>query len=277
MREDVLVVIPCLNEEAHLPRLLDGLLRHARGETIVVADGGSTDRSRRIVADLARRSSRLHLLDNPAKLQSAAVNLAARRFGAGARWLVRIDAHCDYPDDYVGALLAAAMARRATSVVVPMVSVGRGCFQRAAAAAQNSVLGTGGSPHRHLGRGGNGWIMATMRCSIWRATLPSAAMTSTSPRTRMPSWTGGWRLPARAYGWSRLAPSPTIRAAARWRCSASTAITASAAPATCAAIGCRCGCARCCRWAWCRRWPQPCSARRWCRGSGPLPCWPRRG
>ncbi|GGZ05877.1 glycosyltransferase family 2 protein [Novosphingobium colocasiae] len=153
MREDVLVVIPCLNEEAHLPRLLDGLLRHARGETIVVADGGSTDRSRRIVADLARRSSRLHLLDNPAKLQSAAVNLAARRFGAGARWLVRIDAHCDYPDDYVGALLAAAMARRATSVVVPMVSVGRGCFQRAAAAAQNSVLGTGGSPHRHLGRG----------------------------------------------------------------------------------------------------------------------------
>lgn len=153
MREDVLIVIPCLNEEAHLPRLLAGLLRDAGEETIVVADGGSTDRSRAIVADLARGSPRLHLLHNPGRTQSAAVNLAARRFGAGMRWLVRIDAHCDYPKDYVGALLAAAVARRATCVVVPMVSKGNSCFQRAAAAAQNSVLGTGGSPHRHLGRG----------------------------------------------------------------------------------------------------------------------------
>lgn len=151
--EDVLVVIPCLNEEAHLPVLLDRLLTDACGETIVVADGGSTDGSRELVIERARRYPRLHLIDNPDRIQSAGVNLAARRFGEGRRWLVRIDAHCDYPEGYVRTLLSVASMRRATSVVVPMVSRGRDCLQRAAAEAQNSVLGTGGSAHRHLGQG----------------------------------------------------------------------------------------------------------------------------
>lgn len=150
---DVLIVVPCLNEEAHLPGLLDGLLRGARGALVVVADGGSSDRSRAIVSRLARVHANLVLLDNPQRIQSAAVNRAARRYGAGRRWLVRIDAHADYPADFVDRLCRAAGRMRATSVVVPMVTRGRACFERAAAAAQNSVLGTGGAPHRHLGQG----------------------------------------------------------------------------------------------------------------------------
>lgn len=150
---DVLVVVPCLDEEAHLPGLLVRVLDEAGEALVVVADGGSRDRSRAIVTDLARSHANLVLLDNPRRIQSAAVNLAARRFGAGRRWLVRIDAHADYPGDFIARLQHAAEAMEATSVVVPMVSRGEACFQRAAAAAQNSVLGTGGSPHRHLGKG----------------------------------------------------------------------------------------------------------------------------
>lgn len=150
---DVLVVVPCLNEQEHLPGLLDALLRDARGALVVVVDGGSTDASRAIVAERAGRHANLHLLDNPQRIQSAGVNLAARRFGAGRRWLVRVDAHCDYPAGYVDRLKTAAAAKGADAVSVPMVSRGNGCFQVAAAAAQNSVLGTGGSPHRHLGKG----------------------------------------------------------------------------------------------------------------------------
>jgi succinoglycan biosynthesis protein ExoA len=153
MMNDVLIVIPCLNEEAHLPALLAQLVTDSGGATIVVADGGSTDRSRAIVAEVAARHDTVHLLPNPARLQSAGVNLAVRRHGAGHRWLVRVDAHCGYPRDYVAGLLAAAQANDATSVVVPMVTVADGCFQRAAAAAQNSVLGNGGSAHRRLTAG----------------------------------------------------------------------------------------------------------------------------
>ena len=150
---DVLIVIPCLNEEAHLPALLAQLTAESGGTMIVVADGGSTDRSRAIVADYAARHANVHLLPNPARLQSAGVNLAVRRFGAGHRWLVRVDAHCGYPVNYVAGLVAAALANDATSVVVPMMTMADGCFQHGAAAAQNSVLGNGGSAHRRLTAG----------------------------------------------------------------------------------------------------------------------------
>ncbi|MEJ2459122.1 MAG: succinoglycan biosynthesis protein exoa, partial [Novosphingobium sp.] len=76
-----------------------------------------------------------------------------KKFGEGHRFLVRIDAHCGYPDNYVCGLVAAAREHGATSVVVPMVTVGEGGFQKAAAAAQNSVLGNGGSAHRRITTG----------------------------------------------------------------------------------------------------------------------------
>ncbi|HZU64450.1 MAG TPA: glycosyltransferase family 2 protein [Novosphingobium sp.] len=149
----VLIVVPCLNEERHLPQLLPALLAENPEALVVVADGGSTDGSRAIVADLARTHPQLVLMDNPRRLQAAGVNLAARRHGGGGRWLVRVDAHCAYPAGYVAGLVAAAEQVGATSVVVPMVTAGITCFQSAVAAAQNSRLGNGGSPHRNLGQG----------------------------------------------------------------------------------------------------------------------------
>lgn len=149
----VLIVIPCLDEERHLPALLGPVLRENPGATVVVADGGSTDGSRAIVARHAAIHPNLFLLDNPARLQSAGTNLAVRRHSAGHEWLVRIDAHCDYPPGYVAGLVAAARRHDAASVVVPMITRGDGCFQKAAAAAQNSVLGNGGSAHRRMVEG----------------------------------------------------------------------------------------------------------------------------
>lgn len=150
----VLIVVPCLNEEAALAGLLGWLVRDAGDDAlIVVADGGSRDGSVAIVEEFARSFPSVRLLHNGKRLQSAGVNLAARTFGSDRDWLIRIDAHCGYPAGYVDLLLESAARYSATSVVVPMITRGATCFQRAAAAAQNSLMGTGGSPHRHLGTG----------------------------------------------------------------------------------------------------------------------------
>jgi len=152
--DQALVVIPCLNEKAHLEGVLAAMLAdpHARHCRIVVCDGGSTDASRDIVA----RHPQVTLLDNPRRLQSAAVNLAAETFGDGCAWLIRVDAHADYPPAFLGRLIETAKATGAQSVVTSMTSRGVDCFQRAVAAAQNSKLGTGGSAHRSAGAGG--WV-----------------------------------------------------------------------------------------------------------------------
>jgi succinoglycan biosynthesis protein ExoA len=154
----VLVVVPCLNEETHIESLLIGLLSDpgAVGGLIVVADGGSTDRTREVVTRIAATYTRVRWLDNPKRLQSAAVNQAVKTFGADRRWMVRVDAHATYPSNYVELLLAAQDRTGADTVVVPMRTRANGCFQLAAATAQNSILGNGGARHRAADVGG--WV-----------------------------------------------------------------------------------------------------------------------
>lgn len=146
----VLVVIPTLNEAAHIGAVIDSLLPFAgrRGARIVVADGGSTDGTQTIVQARIAAGDAVTLMNNPERLQSAAVNLAVDTFGAEAEWLIRIDAHAAYPANFCDVLLAEAAATGADSVVVGMQAEGQGLWQSAIAAAQNSRFGNGGAAHR---------------------------------------------------------------------------------------------------------------------------------
>lgn len=167
-----LIVIPCLNEAAHIGALLEQLRPAAArlGARIVVADGGSTDGTQAIVEKIVAEDPRVVLLANPKRLQSAAINLAVATFGDGADYLIRIDAHGGYPDDYCDRLVEEALAAGADSVVVSMLTSGTGAVQKAVAAAQNSKLGTGGSKHRHASQGE--WVdhghHALMRIAAFR-------------------------------------------------------------------------------------------------------------
>lgn len=147
--DGVIVVVPVLNEEKHLKTCIDALLRQdCKAITaIVIADGGSTDATRQIARDLCSAHAVVRLVENPKRIQSAAVNLVAASSMPGAI-LVRADAHADYPNDFVSLCVEALRDHEAETVVVPMRTVGLQPFQRAVAAAQNSLLGNGGSAHR---------------------------------------------------------------------------------------------------------------------------------
>ena len=147
----VLVVVPCLNEEKHVERVVSKLVAEADRIDlyVVVVDGGSSDRTRSIVQRLAGSNRRIALMDNPERIQAVAVNAAVRNYGDRARCLIRVDAHATYPARYCETLLAVQARTQADAVVVGMHTAGSTCFQRAAAAAQNSILGNGGSAHRN--------------------------------------------------------------------------------------------------------------------------------
>ena len=150
MSRNVLIVIPVLNEASHIETVVRNLARDSLQEdrTIVVADGGSTDGTPDIVRQLAKEIGDVHLLRNPQRLQSAGVNLAVQVYGAAAQVLVRCDAHCEYPTDYVARLIKTLDERQADSVVVPMDSRGDGCLQKAVAWVSDTKVGSGGSAHR---------------------------------------------------------------------------------------------------------------------------------
>jgi len=152
--DKVLAVIPCLNEKEHLANLVANVLEDSPGLDILVAiaDGGSRDGTLEVARKIALNNPRVRVVANPKGIQSAGVNLATRNLGEGRRWLVRIDAHADYPKRYISTLIEEARRTGAASVVVSMTSRGNHCFQRATAAAQNSLLGAGGAAHRREGK-----------------------------------------------------------------------------------------------------------------------------
>ncbi|MBY0407549.1 MAG: glycosyltransferase family 2 protein [Rickettsiales bacterium] len=149
----VLIIIPCLNEKTHLEPLVRQLLADTQAipHRFVIADGGSTDGTVEIARNLAAEHEHVYYLHNPRRLQSAAINLAVARYGDGCEYLVRIDAHAEYPARYVQTLAEEAQTHQAASVVVAMDTRGGTPLQRAIAAAQNSKLGNGGSAHRNAG------------------------------------------------------------------------------------------------------------------------------
>lgn len=173
MSERILAVIPCLNEERTIGALAEQLAttNSDLSMRIIITDGGSRDRTPQIAQDLAKRHPNISFLYNPKRLQAAALNLAVSTYGDGAEFLIRIDAHADYPDDYCRVLLDEAVKTGADAVVVAMNTAGKGWFQKAVAAAQNSLLGNGGSAHRNIGGDGM-WVdhghHALMRVEAFR-------------------------------------------------------------------------------------------------------------
>jgi succinoglycan biosynthesis protein ExoA len=155
--EQVIVVIPALNEAEHIEACVRSLMTgdgRLQAIEMVVADGGSSDRTRDIVMGLRTAFPNLRLIGNPRRLQSAAVNLAAREADNGRRILVRCDAHAIYPENYVMHVADALARHGVASLVVPMDAVGTSCFQRANAWIVDTPLGSGGSAHRGGKRSG---------------------------------------------------------------------------------------------------------------------------
>ncbi len=153
---DTLIVIPTLNEAAHIEKCIRSLA-NSESADIVVADGGSTDETKQIVLNLRNEFPQIRLLTNPDQIQSAGLNLAVARCAKPAhKYLIRCDAHALYPPDYVARLRGCLQETGAASVVVAMDAQGKTSFGQAAAWVADSCAGNGGAAHR--GGHKSGWI-----------------------------------------------------------------------------------------------------------------------
>ena len=144
-----LIVVPALNEADGIEAVIEALLAGAPTDTrLVVADGGSTDGTRDLVRRYSAANPAVSLIGNDARIQSAGINEAVRLCSGDASYLLRADAHAIYPENFCRILLNEIEDTGAASVAVAMRTIGGGGFSTGVAAAQNSVLGTGGSAHR---------------------------------------------------------------------------------------------------------------------------------
>lgn len=151
------IIVPARNEERCIAAVLLSLLPTRFWPFawhLTVVDGDSRDSTVAITRSLD--PDHVSVISNPMILQSAGVNMVAKSLPTGVDVVVRADAHCLYPPDFVVTVTETLDRTGADSVVVSMISKSqRGTvFGRATAAAQNGRIGNGGSAHRNGGRSG---------------------------------------------------------------------------------------------------------------------------
>ncbi|MCA1657042.1 MAG: glycosyltransferase family 2 protein [Actinobacteria bacterium] len=149
----VTVAIPVLNEAEHIDACLDAVAAQTYGNIVevLVVDGGSSDATREIVAG---RRGNVRLLDNPRRIQSAALNVALA--AARGEMFIRVDGHCTIAGDYVERCVAALDETGAAMVGGAMNPQADGWLGAGVAAAMTSPFGVG--PARfHVG-GPPSWV-----------------------------------------------------------------------------------------------------------------------
>lgn len=145
----VTIAMPCLDEERFIETCVRSVLAQdypADRLELLVADGGSTDATRAILARLSIEDPRIHMIDNPERIQAAGMNEIIRR--ARGEVIVRMDVHCEYAPDYVRKCIDALERTGADNVGGAQRARATSLFQRALCAALDSPLGVGGARYR---------------------------------------------------------------------------------------------------------------------------------
>lgn len=99
------VVCPIYNEEKYIAKCIDSILEqdfpHDDMEVLFV-DGISSDRTREIVLEYTDKYKFIRLLDNPHRTSPYAMNIGIEN--AAGDTIFRMDAHAQYPDNYLSEL-----------------------------------------------------------------------------------------------------------------------------------------------------------------------------
>jgi glycosyltransferase involved in cell wall biosynthesis len=166
----VSVIMPVHNEVQFLPRCLDSLLANDYpGELVevLVADGMSTDRSREILADYARRFPCIRVFDNPGRTAPAGLNLAIRQ--ARGDIIVRVDAHTVFAPDYLRQCVHLLRTTVASNVGGPQRSAGCDYESHAIAIATTSRFAAGDAKFRFSNE--QAWVETVYLGAWWKQTL----------------------------------------------------------------------------------------------------------
>lgn len=142
------IVIPTYNEIENIEAVVNSFLasKYPNLLEVIVIDGKSTDGTRDRLQQLAYKYPQVKVVENPQRIQSAALNIGVRE--CQGEFFLRADAHCEYAPDYIEQCVAAFEKSQALNVGGCQRFVAKESFQAAIAIAARSWLGNGGAKYR---------------------------------------------------------------------------------------------------------------------------------
>ena len=165
----VSLLIPARGEPSHLPRALESVLaQDYRGAIeVIVADGSDTPE----MADIVRaRFPDVRIVPNPARHIPGGLNAALG--AASHEFILRCDARCELPPEYVRKAVATLVRTGAAAAGGRQRARGDSPFTRAVALAMSLPLGAGDARYRLGGPEGPAdtvWPGAYRRCALLEA------------------------------------------------------------------------------------------------------------
>ena len=96
------IIIPTRNEAKFISRCLESILKMdpvPGGMEILIVDGMSDDGTKAILRVWAQKIPDLRVLENPDRIVPTAMNIGIK--AARGKYIVRLDAHSEYPSNYL--------------------------------------------------------------------------------------------------------------------------------------------------------------------------------
>jgi glycosyltransferase involved in cell wall biosynthesis len=147
----VSVIIPTFNEEKYIASLLENILQQDyprdRLEVFII-DGMSKDKTPEIIEEYHIRNPFIRLLPNEKRFVSYALNAGIKKSKGDV--IIRMDAHSEYPKDYISKLVSYLFELKADNVGgIWITKPGNDSAKaNAIAAALSSVFGVGDAQYR---------------------------------------------------------------------------------------------------------------------------------
>jgi glycosyltransferase involved in cell wall biosynthesis len=185
------VILPILNEEAHLKGAIDSILsQDYQGKTeVILAVGPSHDRTLEIAQQISQQDSRVVIVDNPTGRTAAGLNLALKKSESPV--IVRVDGHAQIPSNYLSLVVEILNKTGAVNVGGVMAAVGTTAFENAVAGAMRSPLGVGAS---RFHTGGEAGVVDTVYLGAFRREALLAIGGFDERFTRAQDWELNFRL-----------------------------------------------------------------------------------
>lgn len=188
---EVSVILPVLNEEAHLEEsILAILAQDYHGDfEVILAIGPSDDRTEEIAKTLAAKDARVKLVSNPTGKTAAALNIAVA--ASHHPVIVRVDGHAQIPRNYLSLAVEILKSTGAVNVGGVMAAEGVTSFEKAVARAMRSPLGVGAS---RFHTGGEAGEVDTVYLGAFRREAINAVGGFDERYTRAQDWELNYRL-----------------------------------------------------------------------------------
>ena len=143
------VILPVRNEEKYIEACVASIFAQdypAEQMEVLFVDGRSEDRTVALLHEMQKAHPQIVVLDNPNRTVPYAMNIGIRE--SRGEVIVRLDAHAEYPEDYVRLSVETLLSRDCDNAGGVFETRGRGLMGEAIAEMLRTPLGVGNATYR---------------------------------------------------------------------------------------------------------------------------------